>query len=560
MKKSLFLFVAAFLATTAVAQTADKGQSLWQKNAADVQQSFNLDVLHPSSASLFGSVKHIEATNDSVIENQPAGKLHTGYLRTGKGSYAVWSGDRLYNDEGGIGRFVEGDDGFLYLKEAISSCPAQSWLKLTPDGNGRYTAKMPQLAYVGSDWSGNQYFDYLTKMVYDSTAQTYHLDTLADGTVDYDIHYELVNDTLRLLDTDPKGAVLALMGEDGSWARYYEYGTKIYPMPYPKVTLPEGAQPVDYILTSSSDAQQTNYAMTKVAFVDNDVYVNDPTSVGNNRWFKGTIKGDKVVFMSKQFLETDTTVYDCHRFFNAGSYHQAHNDTYGYDYFANQVEDSLVMTYDAATKQMFTNDSVCWLFSYATDFYFSNDFPRPHLTPYVDKPYVPTDAVFTQRSGNVFTFNINPFDRQSNFLNPSNIYYNIFYDDPTTPETLLKEDYTAFSEDMTNIPYYFNDGKDIYCSAAYHMFTSYVEAFDSIGVRVTYVGGGTETHSNIVWCYSEDYAAGIEGVASNPSAVKAVAYYDLSGRRVERPVGGLYLKETVYADGKKDAEKVIIRR
>ena len=107
-------------------------------------------------------------------------------------------------------------------------------------------------------------------------------------------------------------------------------------------------------------------------------------------------------------------------------------------------------------------------------------------------------------------------------------------------------------EEMERIPYGFTDGYDFVQTGAGNMeIRLYREDIQKIGVRSYYQGGGTETESAM----SVLVATGIETI--KPEDVREVVYYDLTGRQVVNPSGGLFIKTIVSKDGRRQSMKVV---
>ena len=115
-------------------------------------------------------------------------------------------------------------------------------------------------------------------------------------------------------------------------------------------------------------------------------------------------------------------------------------------------------------------------------------------------------------------------------------------------------------ESMDEFPADYSDGYDMApLDENVHQVYYYFADFDSLGVQSIYRGGGEEHRSNIVWI-SYGKATGVKTpVAGTASAVVAEEYYDVAGRRLERPAKGLVIKKVRYADGTVKVTKVMAR-
>ncbi len=140
---------------------------------------------------------------------------------------------------------------------------------------------------------------------------------------------------------------------------------------------------------------------------------------------------------------------------------------------------------------------------------------------------------------------IKTVDVDGNDLLTSKLYYTIWIDNGTESQLTFTTDiYEELEEDMTEIPYEFGDGWDIYRYAETIYFNQgdeEIATWSRVGVQSIYYGGGERNTSNIVWADNPAYdeTTGISNV--NAETEKAVIF-DLQGRRVAKAAKGLYIK------------------
>jgi hypothetical protein len=157
-------------------------------------------------------------------------------------------------------------------------------------------------------------------------------------------------------------------------------------------------------------------------------------------------------------------------------------------------------------------------------------------------------------------FNIPAKDTEGNDLLKSKLYYQIFIiqDEEILPLTILAEQYEKLDEDMTEIPYTYDDNWDIYegGSVVYlNQGAEEIATWTNIGVQSIYYGGGERNISNCVWMNTEDPVfTGINKV-NDANSQKAV-YYDLQGRAVKGSQKGLLIKQVLTAEGMKTMKVV----
>ena len=69
---------------------------------------------------------------ETIIRQQPAGTLHDNYARSSYYFYTSYSGALYGLDLWSTSRYVEGDDGCVFLYNPFSQLPTRTWLKLDP--------------------------------------------------------------------------------------------------------------------------------------------------------------------------------------------------------------------------------------------------------------------------------------------------------------------------------------------------------------------------------------------------------------------------------------------
>ena len=91
-----------------------------------------------------------------------------------------------------------------------------------------------------------------------------------------------------------------------------------------------------------------------------------------------------------------------------------------------------------------------------------------------------------------------------------------------------------------------------------HALAFYTADVERIGLQSVYMGGGVEKRSAIVYYDFTNGTSTSTGITSAKAATAGkVAYYDISGRRVNAPSKGLYIKQVIAADGSKKTVKIM---
>ena len=191
--------------------------------------------------------------------------------------------------------------------------------------------------------------------------------------------------------------------------------------------------------------------------------------------------------------------------------------------------------------------------------YYAGAYADPQYQDFVEVAATPADPSFTGYSaldpsyGGYIAFKIPCADTKGNFINPDKLYYNVFVDGETEPYEFTTDDYKNLTANMTNVPYSFADSWDFYADGDAHKVYYYVDGVDKWGLQSVYTGGGETHKSNVVWF--DAAAAGVKSVINYGKST--VAYYDLTGRRVSKAQGGLFIKKITYADGSQKTVKVL---
>lgn len=141
------------------------------------------------------------------------------------------------------------------------------------------------------------------------------------------------------------------------------------------------------------------------------------------------------------------------------------------------------------------------------------------------------------------------------------LFYQIFIEKngEVQPLTLTAGLYQKIEEDMTVIPYDFDDDYDFYRGGKRVYLNQELEEIHSwsqIGVQSINTAAGETHKSNVVWMKINDIADRIAGMNANSQKTQ---FFDLSGRAVSVPQKGLFIKQMSQQDGSVKAVKVLIK-
>lgn len=145
-------------------------------------------------------------------------------------------------------------------------------------------------------------------------------------------------------------------------------------------------------------------------------------------------------------------------------------------------------------------------------------------------------------------------------LDLNKLYLNVYLDDSTEPMVFTKDTYHSLDSDVVNLPYEYDDDDDFeywVTGNGRHALAFYTADVERIGLQSVYMGGGVEKRSAIVYYDFNTGTSTSTGITSAKTAAGKVTYYDISGRRVNAPSKGLYIKQVIGADGSKKTVKIM---
>lgn len=429
-----------------------------------------------------------KAYSDPIVDAQPEGEF-INYLRNGDSYVGSLFGVFYQEVIGGAAPAVFAADGTVYLKNLITGYSCNGWVKGTVEGS-KITITLPQPIL---EQSGYIYFAELLQ--YDELEEFYV--PVADETVtlDYDA-------TTRAISV-PQGSKLAsgdniigLTDDTGEWYGYGDWNFSMAPVEIECVTAPEGLETSQYVIS----AEDYSGHIVNVGFDGNDVYVQGIYDALPDAWVKGTIEGDKVVFKNGQYIGADTY----HQFLVSATEVQS-------DYYTNyELSDAdITFEYDAESKVL-SNGSLFLVNAGTETVYYAEAYKNASIAPFVEAPATPaapTYAAYTymgydyyflyQYGWGYLEFELAQEDADGNFILADKLSYAI-YTRVNGEEKVMEfnpDTYLELTEAMTEIPYGFTEGWDIYSNAIY----LYVTGVDAFGIQTIYRGGGEERRSEIVW-------------------------------------------------------------
>lgn len=500
--------------------------------------------------------KAAETETEEELITAPQGTVHSNLVRSSL-SFDV-EFNQAYVDEvySMVGEYVEGKDGYLYVKNPFAYNPTDTYMKLKIEGQ---TAVLegPQLIYRDDVTGTGQLEDLYVMRVKYSTEEEWYLPD--EGAIVFDYRDGVLSQRYE------EDVMYGLTTSDGSWLGYGDWNLTLKPLENNVIEMPANAEETDYTFSYFMGAQ-----LVKGAVADNYVFIKGINPDMPEACIRGSLQDGKVVFPARQYLGVyeqpldAATVLYYHTFFMPAIIVQEWVEELGEYVDLYQVEDGdIVFDYDAATGAMQT-DGICLLNASDTQAYYVSAYHQPKFKPYSGKkPAMPATPVVTEQipikdhfgDGDVYggiAFICMPFDTEGNYLDLHDLYYNVVINDELF--TFTPEEFVNLSEPMTDVPYFFTDEYDFQISDIYRVVYFTNPEYEKIGVQAKYTVDGVTNVTPVA--YFGDPVDGVESVEDGVEKVTEV-YTDLTGRRVSHPDKGIYIKTVTYTDGRVESSKVL---
>lgn len=478
-----------------------------------------------------------------IITEAPAGETKM-YKKSSAGYfvYIMWiaSYEDTFSSE-----IVFTDNNEVYFKNLISNAPVGSYVKGTVS-DGVITVDLPQCILYDEEFEDG-YKIAAVKYYEDEETATFLPDedvdkitfTIgADGSITMD-----ENITLGLLYTS-----------DDYWAGYADLYQSYEVFDGKPVEKPESVSTEKWALSTPDG----NGHFVNVGIDGNDMYIGGLSESMPDGWIKGTISGDKVTFENDQYIGIANSHFT---YFFAGA--SVFDEEYQ-DYYYTLSDKPAVLNYDTEGKKLTSPEGLTLLVNGSqTKVYYLDAFDEPTIKYQgAMKPATPANphSLLTEgyepKYGGEFNFILPMVDTEGNLLDLDNYYYNIYFDNELF--TFYADEYEEFEalgiEEITNIPYNFADDWDFYVKGSQHTLYYFVDGFETIGVQAVYTIDGVTNKSDLVNFNMETGETNIVKPAAletieGAKEVSATVYYDLTGRKVDTPSNGLFIKKTTYSDG-----------
>lgn len=500
-----------------------------------------------STEELVFDYKIVETLSDGILREAPAGTKVECMTRYAS-FFPDYGGDRLWCWPilGKPAHYILGEDGNLYIYNPIvtapfSNKPIMSYIK-AENIDGKYIAKFPQ-AIFQENFKDKDEIMYLNLAKHCETA--YEIVEAENNQVEFVIE----DDVLKAL--IPEGEeigdyALATFTGEGVWSYYANYQMWLSPFKDTAATPPSDGIINDWEISYSLGGVNAKTTVS-VIINDDEIWIKGISQNIPDAWAHGEIDGDKVYF--DKYLGLAESVGQYIYLFRCST-----------DEDVARLED-LVFNYNPALKtltligyQLIVNPNP-WMY-YALELY-ENPVIKPleetPLTTKTPKPIQGFDAFYPQSDGSVSVqIRVNTENTAGEVLPSQKLFYEILRDDESV-YVFSPDNYSKLTEPMSMIPVNYQKIGVIWCSGAARTFTAYLEpGEENMGARMVYRDDTDTYYSETVWVNRSD---SIGEVAENLKCV-SVQYFDISGREVQNPANGVYLKKETFSNGEARIQKI----
>ncbi len=494
-----------------------------------------------------------KVSSADIIFDRPEGTSQF-YNRSSVGYYTFWGYVLGASDTGACVEMVTTPDGHHYINNLLTGLQLDAWLECEVDGDKITIAGGQPVYYYAED-------DY--EEVYTLHAFDYYQE---DGSAWYSLapedvySFKVSADGVISAAEEGNSRILGLGYIDGDkpaeWVGYGDYSYSMVPFTdsalEPDANL--AAQAAKWSLIADGEAYFTNVAVDKDA-----VWVKGICSSIPEGWVKLDRDGEKCEMPMSTYIGIASMHYV---YCQPGKVESVYDDYY--DRYVDEIvpgDSPIVFILDEDAKTLkpdgeallafaFTpQDNPSWTAAASTS--------NPMIVYQVHKPGTPPNPVkdlyddAEYPGWECLEFIFEPFDTDGNLLDVSRLSYNLLMDGNVF--TFYPDQYTYFTEEMSELPYSFVDGWDVYVNGYEHTVYYTTTGVDTWGIRPIYVDDdGTILYGEVVEIAS--YASGVKGIRGAEAA--QVEYFDLNGIRVSNPGKGIFIRKAVDKEGNASFTKI----
>lgn len=443
-----------------------------------------------------------------------------------------------------VTEFVYGTDGDVYMKNPVASLVSDSYVKGKISGD-KLTVSLPQLIMVNDE--GAKF--YIGRM---NAATVDGQKTFVPETDGSSITYTMTNGEWVMEKSDGDW-ILGMFSEDLMWAGMGSWNVNIRHFTGSPSTPPASLDTRQYAMCQTSSQLGR---IVNVGFAGKDVWIQGLASALPDAWVKGSVDGDMLTFDCPQYLG----LLDSHAsllFFQGAELDD--------EYEMSAIE-PVQMSYNDVDKS-FSYNNLIVINTQEEDISYYEYFNSPIFTPQPDK------FVCQPKPGRIFyvmpyeemygfgqcVFFFSNLTEDNNVMPVENLYFRVYVDNELY--TFYPDEYPCLTAATTEIPLTIQDPSgQIMVQRDQCGFNYFFYGFDTIGVQIVY-RKGEDVHESQIYTY--DLATGEGGTSGIKESVREASiplsqeWYDLSGRRVDNPEKGVYVKRVVYDDGHVENIKIM---
>ena len=514
--------------------------------------------------------KTLPIKSEDIIKDKPDGEDIDKLQRASICAVPENGGANFSQQSCGLANYVMGSDKNIYIFNALGKCYTFSYTKLEPNGENKYVLHTPQAIDTGYDDNSEKIKLYATRLVLAKDGEDWVYVPEYDNNKNFkgDVNFTFNNGVLTQenegtnIETELPNVIIGLTDNDGKWYGFASSNIVIKPFEEEQTELPEDAEPQNFTMTYTDVQGNTKEENIKMAITENEAYIQCPYTFGKDEedalWIKGDIKGNTAVFKTQYIgIAEDEHAYA----FLLPAKCSFRTDDEGKKHMQATKADEIVFNYDKNTKQLTSKPNSLMLINEGgEDIVAWAAYGEPTIKAYdmtLRKPAAPAIqevSPYDESDGMSVKFTIETKDINGKYIMPDYLYYNVYFDTDTKPMTFTEDIYSGLDEDMTDIPYLFEDKEFFYVQGNTHLFYAKVENYDRVGVQVLHKIDNNVSRSEIVW--AKNPTTKIFGVENNPQ-IENITYTDLLGRKINKSTKGVSLKTITYSNGKKETKKVV---
>lgn len=431
-----------------------------------------------------------------VVTNTPEGTVKS-YMRGGLQMGNTQYGLVISVQDGIPMEIVYGDDGeTVWLKDPVSAYLGGAYVqgKLS-DGGKTLTVDLDQYLYYDS---GSGYGLRLAwvelQTVNDGVGYAVHSDVTA-ATFSIDGDKITLNNTTG--DDNANGVIgLGVIDLSGEWIGSIDWLSVYTAFNETYVTLPDGTETVSNGFTYEDGGGNKYGQFVDVAQVGDKFYLKGLYE-GVPGVIVGDVSGNTITIHSGQFLGE---YYGRYVFAMGGKVDETGELV---------LTEKLVFNYDEENEK-YTADGVLLINAGTDRVFYLAAYGWPGFGPFVERAATPAkpsviyyEDFYAQAKFTLLNFNIPVIDTNGNVLDPDKLYYKVYLNN--TVLVVRPEDYRNVEEDMTEIPYNYDDNYDIYAKGSIFCVNN-VTGFKKVGVQSIYYGSGVRNESEIGWLIIDESA------------------------------------------------------